>query len=89
MVINASKDPGTSKLGDDEQVIVVVDSNTGELRECGNLTGYCVGMQPWAKALATSQNAPIAVVKHADQLARDAEAAAKTKQNGALSRRAD
>ena len=77
VVSNAPKDPAASKLSDDGQIIVVVDSATGELRQCGNLTGYCVGMNPWAKPFASSQVAPAPLVKHADQLAQEAEAAAK------------
>lgn len=77
VVANASKNPAAAKLNDDEQVIVVVDSNTGELRQCGNLTGYCVGMNPWANPLGPSQLAPISVSKHADQLATEAAAATK------------
>lgn len=67
------KDTATAKLGDDEQVIVVVDSQTGEVRQCGNVSGHCVGMNPWARTLGGS--APVALAKHADQL--DAEAKAK------------
>lgn len=52
-------------LKDDEQVIVVVDSKTGEVRQCGNLSGFCIGMNPWAGAAPA---APVAVLKHADRL---------------------
>ncbi len=77
VVNNAPKDPASAKPNDDEQVIVVVDSNTGELRQCGELTGYCVGMNPWAKPLIASQVAPIPLAKHAEQLSHEAEVAAK------------
>ena len=50
---------------DDEQVIVVVDSDTGEIRQCGNLSGYCVGMNPWRQPLTASQTAPISLTAHA------------------------
>ena len=40
-------DPTAARVTDDEQVIVVVDSRTGELRQCGNLSGYCISMNPW------------------------------------------
>jgi hypothetical protein len=69
-----SKDPATSQPKDDEQIIVVLDSTTGELRHCGNLSGVCVAMNPWSKPLPASHTAPVLVGKHADQL--DAEAAA-------------
>ena len=72
-----SQDPKSAKLDDDEQVIVVVDGATGELRECGNLSGYCVGLSPWAKLLPGSQTAPLSLGKHAPQLADEAAARAK------------
>lgn len=65
---NSSKDAAAAKLADDEQVIVVLDSKTGELRQCGNLTGYCVSMNPWAQPLTQSQTAPIHLLKHAEEL---------------------
>ncbi len=64
----APNDPAAAKLDDDGEIIVVVDSQTGEVRQCGNMTGYCVGMSPWSTALATAQTAPLHVGKHAAQL---------------------
>ena len=58
-----------AKTTDDEQVIVVVDSDTGEIRQCGNLSGYCVGMNPWTKALTAAQTAPVRLTAHAAELA--------------------
>lgn len=49
---------------DDEHVIVVVDSQTGEVRECGDYSGVCVGLNPWTKAVATPQIAPVTLTKH-------------------------
>jgi hypothetical protein len=48
-----------ARLADDEQVIVVVDSQTGEVRQCGNLSGHCIGMSPWARELGAAQTAPV------------------------------
>jgi hypothetical protein len=59
-----------ARLSDDEQVIVVVDSDTGEIRQCGNLSGYCVGMNPWTKALTSQQQAPVTLETHAVKLPR-------------------
>jgi len=72
-VVRASgaKDPTASLPKDDEQVIVVLDSATGELRQCGNLSGACIAMNPWSKPLAATQQAPVLLGKHAEQL--DAE----------------
>ncbi len=68
---DAPKDPAAAVLADDDEVIVVVDSRTGEIRQCGNLSGYCVGMNPWANPLAAGQSAPIPLTKHAAQLAEE------------------
>ena len=54
-----------AKTADDQAVIVVVDSGTGEVRACGDLSGYCIGMNPWKGALAKTQIAPIAMTRHA------------------------
>ena len=64
----AAKTPAAARLADDEQVIVVVDSLTGEVRQCGNLSGFCIGMKPWAAALPAAQLAPAQVAKHAAEL---------------------
>jgi len=77
VVANQPKDPAASKLNDDDQVIVVLDSNTGELRQCGNLSGYCIGMNPWSKPLGASQMAPLPVSKHAEELQAEAVPVAK------------
>jgi hypothetical protein len=61
-----------AKTADDEHVIVVVDSDSGEIRECGDLTGYCVSMNPWTRALAPEQRAPVALSAHAADLAAEA-----------------
>jgi hypothetical protein len=76
---NPSKVPAAANLKDDDQVIVVVDSDTGELRQCGNLSGYCIGMNPWTKALLASQMAPAPLMKHAADLKREADSADKAK----------
>jgi hypothetical protein len=68
---------------DDEQVIVVVDSHTGEVRQCGNLTGYCIGMNPWSGALGQPQTSPIRVRTHAADLDREAASAEAADVRGA------
>lgn len=60
-------------LSDDEQVIVVVDSHSGEIRQCGNLSGYCVAMNPWAAGAVG--HTPGTLTKHANQLDREAATA--------------
>lgn len=66
---------GRARPADDEQLIVVMDSQTGEVRQCGNLTGFCTGLNPWAKAPAAGAVAPVAVSKHADQIEAERSAA--------------
>ena len=64
-----------AKLRDDEQIIVVMDSQTGEVRQCGNFSGRCIAMNPFDPRLP-AQTAPAAVMKHAWELeASDAAAA--------------
>jgi hypothetical protein len=57
----------TAQTGDDDQVIVVVDSDTGEIRQCGNYSGYCIGLNPWSKALMAPQTAPVAMARPTEQ----------------------
>ena len=68
----ARRDAAAARLDDDEQVIVVVDTRTGEVRQCGNLSGHCLAMDPWSRS-ASVQPAPASLLKHAHDLAREAE----------------
>ncbi|MFT4254136.1 MAG: hypothetical protein QM608_16835 [Caulobacter sp.] len=69
---NAPSEPEKARIDDDEHVIVVVDTHTGEVRQCGDLSGYCISMNPWNGA---KPPAPVKLAKHAVDL--DAEAQAK------------
>ena len=64
-VSSRSQDPAAARTSDDEHVIVVVDSQTGEIRQCGNLSGYCIGLNPWSKALGSSETEPVRLTAHA------------------------
>lgn len=66
----ASKDSSAARLADDEHVIVVLDSHTGEVRQCGDHSGFCVAMNPW-QASAVTTVTPVKLSKHAADL--DAE----------------
>lgn len=66
-------DPAAATLKDDDHIIVVVDTATGELRQCGNLSGHCLTSNPWAKATPT-QPAPAALLKHLDAARTEDEA---------------
>ena len=57
-------DPKAAQLIDDQVIIVVQDSATGEVRACGDLTGYCIGMNPWKTALLSTQIAPVKLTEH-------------------------
>jgi hypothetical protein len=58
-------------LDDDSQIIAVIDSKTGEIRQCGNMSGRCTTTNPWGKA------APVLLKKHAADLRAEAEKAMK------------
>jgi len=72
----AMSDAAAANLDDDDHVIVVVDTATGELRQCGNLSGHCLTSNPWAKT-TSAQPAPAKMLKHlADLMAEDRAASA-------------
>jgi len=82
--VQAPTDPAAARLEDDEQIIVVVDSHTGEVRRCGDYSGVCVSMNPWADQ-GTRTAAPVKLTKHAADLdaedqARAQEAASATEE---------
>lgn len=70
------KEAAAARIADDSYVIVAVDSRTGELRQCGNLSGHCIGMNPWSATLTQAQLAPASLAKHAEQLDAEAQSAA-------------
>jgi len=57
-------DASAAQLSDDQAIIVVTDSSTGEVRACGDLSGYCVAMNPWRGALANEQLSPVRLAAH-------------------------
>ena len=75
-------DASAAKLVDDEAIIVVTDSATGEIRACGDLSGYCVGMNPWRTALTKEQSSPVKLTAH-QKGAEVAGPAANTTDDGA------
>ncbi len=70
-VSSSTTDPATAKIADDEHVIVVLDSHTGEVRQCGDYSGYCVAMNPWSGSLT---RLPVKLTKHASDLAAEDQA---------------
>lgn len=58
---------GIASPADDEHIIVVVDTTTGEVRQCGDLSGRCIGMNPWGP-LGAGATAPVKVGKHLSEL---------------------
>ncbi len=69
MAAKAPTNPTVATTADDEHVIVVVDSQTGELRECGDCSGICASFNPWTRPIAGEQTAPVTLTKHAADLA--------------------
>ena len=69
--------PAAANTRDDGQIIVVVDSSTGEIRQCGNLSGLCIGMNPWTGALPPAQAGPVTLTKHEADLQREDEEEAR------------
>ena len=74
-VSDANKDQTRALRKDDGQIIVVVDSQTGEVRQCGNLSGYCVTTNPWSAPLGVDRIAPLSLSQHAEDLAKENAAA--------------
>jgi hypothetical protein len=64
--ITEPADAAAARLADDEHVIVVIDTHTGEVRQCGDHSGVCVAMNPWTGAGGLT--APVALKKHATEL---------------------
>lgn len=71
--IEDPSDAAAAKLEDDKHIIVVVDSHTGEVRQCGDFSGVCVAMNPWAREGSRSAT-PVKLKKHAADLAAEDEA---------------
>lgn len=76
---DSPKDRALATLQDDEHVIVVLDSHTGEIRQCGDHSGYCIAMNPWAGA-SPRNSLPAKLARHAADLDREADAAAEETQ---------
>jgi hypothetical protein len=70
-----TQDAAAAKLADDEHIIVVLDSHTGEVRQCGDHSGICVAMNPWTGKGGAPIAAPTRLAKHAADLDAEAEKA--------------
>jgi hypothetical protein len=64
-----STDAKQANLGDDDYLIVVTDSQTGEVRECGDRSGFCIRLDPWR---GTAPTVPLAVTEHTQHKSDDA-----------------
>lgn len=64
-VAEPAKDGSAANVRDDSQIIVTVDSITGEVRQCGDLSGHCIAMNPWTGSLGAGRSAPVRVDAHA------------------------
>jgi len=74
--VEASPDTTAARLEDDDQIIVVIDSHTGEVRQCGNHSGVCLAMNPWTGP-SPSLAAPAKLSAHTSDLAAEEAAAAE------------
>ena len=66
-------DAAMARLEDDEHIIVVLDSHTGEVRQCGDHSGFCVSMNPWT-GTGAQVALPAKLTKHAADLAAEDKA---------------
>jgi hypothetical protein len=82
---DAKKDPAAATLQDDEHVIVVVDTHTGEVRQCGDHSGFCVAMNPWT-GTGPQNMLPAKMVKHEADLIAEQEAENKRQQQAEAKR---
>jgi len=71
--VEAPSETAAAKLEDDEHIIIVIDSHTGEVRQCGDYSGVCVAMNPWA-AQGSRSATPVKLKKHAADLAAEDQA---------------
>ncbi|QYE33525.1 hypothetical protein KZX46_01815 (plasmid) [Polymorphobacter sp. PAMC 29334] len=67
-IARAKPDAADAGIEDDEHVIVVLDSHTGEVRQCGDHSGYCVEMNPWSGTKGQGM-LPAKLTKHASDFA--------------------
>ncbi|MBL8555354.1 MAG: hypothetical protein JNL41_13840 [Phenylobacterium sp.] len=72
----AAPGPVPASTDDDDQIIVVVDSKTGEVRQCGNLSGHCIALDPWATT-SDGGGTPVMLAKNNALLAAEAQAQAE------------
>jgi hypothetical protein len=61
-------DKSAAKLTDDDKIIVTVDGQTGEIRQCGNHSGHCVSLSAWEKG---AKKAPLKLRNHAEDLSQE------------------
>jgi hypothetical protein len=67
----SEKPASAANSSDDGQIIVVVDTSTGEVRQCGNYSGICIGMNPWTGALPAALAGPVTLTRHEADLQRE------------------
>lgn len=51
---DVSRDLDSATVKDDESIIVIMDGKTGEVRECGNFSGFCTSIQPWTRVVSST-----------------------------------
>ncbi|MBY8825344.1 hypothetical protein [Sphingomonas colocasiae] len=78
-VPESAADADLARIADDEHIIVVLDSHSGEVRQCGDHSGYCVTMNPWNGSTATL---PTRLAKHASDFAGGEQESAENTTSG-------
>ena len=68
---------GAATTADDEHVIVVVDNQSGQVRECGDYSGVCVSFNPWSAAVGREQTSPVILTKHLAEVQKEQEPAGR------------
>jgi hypothetical protein len=74
-ITTPASDTAAATLADDEHIIVVVDTHSGEVRQCGDQSGFCVTMNPWSGAAPAGL--PAKLKRHATDLDIQIEAVPK------------
>lgn len=74
-------DAAQATTADDTTVIVTIDGATGEIRQCGNYSGHCIGSNPWHGGLGDKQRAPVSFASRDEPAGNDTVAASEPGSN--------
>jgi hypothetical protein len=64
----ATNDAELAGQRDDSQIIIVTNRHTGEIRQCGNYSGFCIVMNPWkGESRANAPQSPVRIDRHPEE----------------------